>query len=118
MDTSTVRAGVAGGRQAALICTAALLGLAVAMGVGRFAFTPLFPLMVRDGLLDSQAGAWLAAANYLGYLVGALAAGAPAAWRPAPLLALRPGRHASRARRRSAWTGRCRCGCCCASWPA
>jgi MFS family permease len=44
------------------------------MGIGRFAFTPLFPLMVRDGLIDSHAGAMLAAANYLGYLAGALAA--------------------------------------------
>jgi MFS family permease len=44
------------------------------MGVGRFAFTPLFPLMVRDGLLSSEAGAMLAASNYLGYLVGALLA--------------------------------------------
>ena len=58
----------------ALVCAAVLLSLAVAMGVGRFAFTPLFPLMVRDGLLDGHAGAMLAAANYLGYLVGALAA--------------------------------------------
>lgn len=53
------------------ICLAALLALAVAMGVGRFAFTPLLPLMVRDGLLPGQAGAWLAASNYLGYLLGA-----------------------------------------------
>jgi MFS family permease len=53
---------------------AALAALAVAMGIGRFAFTPLFPLMVRDGLIDSHAGAMLAAANYLGYLAGALAA--------------------------------------------
>jgi MFS family permease len=44
------------------------------MGIGRFAFTPLFPLMVRDGLLDGEAGAFLAASNYLGYLVGALLA--------------------------------------------
>jgi len=62
-------------RSAALVCAAAMTALAVAMGVGRFAFTPLFPLMVRDGLLDSSAGAWLAAANYLGYLAGALVAG-------------------------------------------
>ena len=62
-------------RTAAAVCLAAMIALAVAMGVGRFAFTPLFPLMVRDGLLDSQAGAWLAASNYLGYLVGALSAG-------------------------------------------
>lgn len=63
------------GRTAALVCVAAMVALAVAMGVGRFAFTPLFPLMVRDGLLTGEAGAAIAASNYLGYLVGALAAG-------------------------------------------
>jgi MFS family permease len=57
------------------------------MGIGRFAFTPLFPLMVRDGLLDSHAGAMLAAANYLGYLAGALVA-ARIRIKPALLLAL------------------------------
>ena len=45
------------------------------MGIGRFAFTPLLPLMMRDGTLDATGGAELAAANYLGYLVGALSAG-------------------------------------------
>jgi len=44
------------------------------MGIGRFAFTPLLPLMVRDGALAQSAGAWLAASNYLGYLAGALTA--------------------------------------------
>lgn len=62
------------GRHAVLVCAAVLAALAVAMGIGRFAFTPLFPLMVRDGLLQSGSGAMLAASNYLGYLVGALAA--------------------------------------------
>ena len=70
---------------AAVVCMAAMTALAVAMGVGRFAFTPLFPLMVRDGLIGSQAGAWLAAANYLGYLVGALTA-AGITLRPALLM--------------------------------
>jgi MFS family permease len=48
------------------------MALAVAMGIGRFAFTPLMPLMVRDGLLGADAGAWMAASNYLGYLLGAM----------------------------------------------
>ena len=61
-------------RSTAMVCIAAMISLAVAMGVGRFAFTPLFPLMVRDGLLGHQTGALLAAANYFGYLVGALLA--------------------------------------------
>jgi MFS family permease len=86
MDSTTLSAGARQGRTAAAVCIAALAALAVAMGIGRFAFTPLFPLMVRDGLLDSHAGAMLAAANYLGYLVGALSAGRVRV-RPALLLA-------------------------------
>jgi len=87
MDSTTLQAGTRPGRTAAAVCVAAMTSLAVAMGIGRFAFTPLFPLMVRDGLIDGHAGAMLAAANYLGYLAGALAA-ARIRVRPALLLAL------------------------------
>lgn len=51
-----------------------LVALAIAMGIGRFAFTPLLPLMLRDGTLGVAAGAEWAAANYAGYLAGALSA--------------------------------------------
>ena len=51
---------------------AGLVSLAVAMGIGRFAFTPLLPMMLADGVLDLATAGWLASANYLGYLVGAL----------------------------------------------
>lgn len=54
------------------VCTAGLLALAMAMGIGRFAFTPMLPLMIRAGSADVAAGGWLAAANYAGYLLGAL----------------------------------------------
>lgn len=57
---------------AARVCLAGFLALVVAMGIGRFAFTPLLPLMQADGALDLPQGAWLATANYLGYLVGAM----------------------------------------------
>ena len=56
------------------IVTAGIVALAVAMGIGRFAFTPLLPLMLRDGVIDAGTGADWAAANYVGYLVGALTA--------------------------------------------
>lgn len=54
------------------IATAGLLALAVAMGIGRFAFTPILPMMQDDAGVRVAQGAWLAAANYIGYLIGAL----------------------------------------------
>lgn len=49
-----------------------MLSLAVAMGIGRFAFTPLMPMMLHDHLIDLPQASWLASANYLGYLLGAI----------------------------------------------
>lgn len=64
---------------------AGLVGLAVAIGLGRFAFTPLLPLMLQGGLLDLRQASWLASSNYLGYLLGALACGLqPWLWRQMP----------------------------------
>ncbi len=57
-----------------VVCLAGAIGLVVAMGIGRFAFTPLLPLMQRDGLLGADGSAGLAAANYVGYLIGAFSA--------------------------------------------
>ncbi len=57
------------------IALAGLAALAVAMGIGRFAFTPLLPMMQADSGLSLTAGGWLASANYLGYFLGALSAG-------------------------------------------
>ena len=54
------------------IMLAGMLALAAAMGIGRFAFTPLLPMMLSDGVIDLAGASWLASANYLGYLVGAL----------------------------------------------
>ncbi len=47
--------------------------LAVSMGIGRFVYTPILPLMVREAGLSKSFGATLATANYAGYLLGALA---------------------------------------------
>src|SRR3569832_394425 len=56
------------------VAFAGLLSLAAAMGIGRFAFTPLLPVMQHQGLIDLAAGGWIAAANYAGYLAGAVTA--------------------------------------------
>ena len=55
------------------IALAGLVALAVAMGIGRFAFTPLLPLMLAERSLTLAGASLLASANYFGYLVGALA---------------------------------------------
>jgi MFS family permease len=49
-----------------------LTGLAAAMGIGRFAFTPMLPLMQVHDSVSLPQGAYLASANYVGYLLGAL----------------------------------------------
>jgi predicted MFS family arabinose efflux permease len=49
-----------------------ILALAAAMGIGRFAYTPLLPAMQEAAGLDPTQAGLLAAANYAGYLVGAL----------------------------------------------
>ena len=48
--------------------------MAGGMGIGRFAYTPILPIMHNQAGLTPQLGAALATANYTGYLAGALAA--------------------------------------------
>jgi MFS family permease len=57
-----------------LMSIAGAMALVVAMGIGRFAFTPIFPLMLDEGSLTLASGGMLASANYIGYFIGALAA--------------------------------------------
>ncbi|SCX65036.1 YbfB/YjiJ family MFS transporter [Variovorax sp. EL159] len=62
-----------GAWRAALAC---MVTLAVAMGLGRFAFTPMLPIMLHEGKLELAGGGVLASLNYLGYFFGAVSCAA------------------------------------------
>lgn len=62
-------------RQHFSIILGGILFLAVAMGISRFAFTPILPFMRVDENLSFTQGGWLASSNYIGYFIGALGAG-------------------------------------------
>ena len=70
IDSHRDRTLRAAGPGPAALAVAGMFTLAVAMAIGRFAFTPLLPMMQADSGLSLAAGAALASANYLGYLAG------------------------------------------------
>ena len=47
----------------AAVALAGLVALAVAMGIGRFAFTPILPMLQKDAGLSVADGGWLASAS-------------------------------------------------------
>jgi len=51
---------------------ASFIALMMAMGIGRFALTPQLPHLLSEGQIDLTAAGLIAAANYLGYFLGAV----------------------------------------------
>lgn len=60
--------------QAWQVSAGGICGLVLTIGLARFAYTPLLPLMQAQAGLSDVAGGWLAATNYMGYMSGALLA--------------------------------------------
>ena len=56
------------------VLTAGICALILSVGLSRFAYTPLLPLMRTEAGLSALAGGWLATFNYIGYIAGALLA--------------------------------------------
>jgi predicted MFS family arabinose efflux permease len=72
---------------AAMIVFTAAMSMALAMGIGRFAYTSVLPMMITGQALDLTLGSTLASVNYVGYLIGAMACMViPDAWSSARLL--------------------------------
>lgn len=62
-------------KQLYYLVIAGMFCLTIAMGIGRFAYTPLLPLMQEAEQFSSILAGNLASVNYIGYFVGALVAG-------------------------------------------
>jgi len=58
----------------ARVILAGICALILTVGLARFAYTPLLPIMREGAGLSDLAGGWLATFNYLGYISGALIA--------------------------------------------
>ena len=56
------------------VLMAGLSSLILVLGIARFAYTPLLPLMQQQAGLGVAEAGWLAAVNYAGYLSGAVLA--------------------------------------------
>jgi len=56
------------------VLSAGIISLVLMLGIARFAYTPLLPLMQEQAGLGASDGGWLAAVNYMGYLSGAIIA--------------------------------------------
>lgn len=52
-----------------------IFSLMIAMGIGRFAYTPILPLMQNVLAFTDAVAGYLASSNYAGYFVGAILAG-------------------------------------------
>ncbi len=53
---------------------AGIMSLILTLGIARFAYTPLLPIMQAQTALGDATGGWLATFNYMGYMAGALIA--------------------------------------------
>ena len=56
------------------VLLAGLFSQLLCIGVARFSYTPLLPIMQQQTWLSDAQGGWLAALNYAGYMMGALVA--------------------------------------------
>ncbi|MEW8557347.1 MAG: YbfB/YjiJ family MFS transporter [Candidatus Thiodiazotropha sp.] len=56
------------------VLSGGVISLILMLGIARFAYTPLLPIMLEQAGLGLSEGGWLTAVNYLGYLCGAITA--------------------------------------------
>ncbi|HEY5734742.1 MAG TPA: YbfB/YjiJ family MFS transporter [Gammaproteobacteria bacterium] len=58
----------------ALVLASGIASLILTLGIARFGYTPLLPVMQNQTWLNDLYGGWLATSNYTGYICGAIVA--------------------------------------------
>jgi predicted MFS family arabinose efflux permease len=74
MTTLTAPSDTASPADRYRVIFAGICALILTVGLARFAYTPMLPIMRSEAGLSSLAGGWLATFNYAGYITGALVA--------------------------------------------
>jgi len=69
-------APIASSAQRLRVLLAGISALILTVGLARFAYTPMLPVMHREAGLSAVAAGWLATFNYAGYISGAMIAAA------------------------------------------
>ena len=59
-------------RHAISVALFGMLVLTLGMGIGRFLYTPMLPVLLSEGQFTFDQLSWIASANYAGYLAGSL----------------------------------------------
>jgi len=74
MTTLTAPSDTASAADRYRVIFAGICALILTVGLARFAYTPMLPIMRSEAGLSDLAGGWLATFNYAGYITGALVA--------------------------------------------
>ena len=56
----------------AILILTGIAALTIAIGIGRFSYTPILPYMISELKLTTTDAGLIASSNYLGYLLGSL----------------------------------------------
>ena len=63
---------MANNRDKTKVLFSGIASLVLSVGIARFAYTPMLPILQSQTGLSHSAGAWLASINYIGYFIGVM----------------------------------------------
>lgn len=69
-----MKINISGQQSRTLVLISGIASLILTLGIARFGYTPLLPVMQNQTWLNDLYGGWLATSNYIGYICGAIVA--------------------------------------------